>query len=145
MNNNQRYNQTALKNYRKELQRLLGDIAEIDKVVLEKSVNSGLAKVKELTPVGQYRNGRVGGFMRRSWKTTPTRQAPSGGVEKTLFNMANYAEFVNYGHRVVNRSGETVGYVRGKFMLEKAIGHIEKKLVENFRKEVERVNNLHDR
>lgn len=81
--------------------------------------------------------------MRRSWKTTPAQKQGSATV-KTLFNLANYAEFVNYGHRVVSQ-GKTVGYVKGKFMLEKAIGHIEKKLVENFRKEVERVNKLHDK
>lgn len=144
-NTNQRYNQAMMKKFRKELKSLLDDIGEIDKIVLNKSVNSGVRVVKELTPVGQYTNGKVGGFMKKSWRATPAYKSASGEVIKILTNSANYSSFVNYGHRVVNRSGETVGYVKGKFMLEKAIGHIDKQLVKNFEKEVERVNREHDK
>jgi len=52
---------------------------------------------------------------------------------------------VNYGHRVVNRKGETVGFVKGKFILEKAVGKVDKQLVKEFKKEVERVNRKHDK
>lgn len=146
MSSNYRRNKAFIDKYRKELRAMLDDISEIDKRVLNKAVNIGLADAKRNTPVGQYppSSGRVGGFMRKSWSTTPT-QKTSTGVQKEMVNTAHYAIFVNYGHRVVNRKGETVGWVPGRFMLEKAVNKVEKQLVEEFRKEVERVNRKHDK
>ncbi|MDF2611345.1 MAG: protein of unknown function phage head/tail component [Lachnospiraceae bacterium] len=60
-----------------------------------------------------------------------------------MVNTADYSSFVNYGHRIVNQAGETVGWVDGQFMLEKAIGMVDKELVKQFKKEVERVNREH--
>jgi len=137
MSSNYRMNKAFINKYRKELQTMLDDISEIDKRVLSKAVSVGLADAKRNTPV-------VTGFMRRSWNATPTKKT-SQGVEKELINSADYSSFVNYGHRIVNRSGETVGWVPGKFILEKAVSKVEKQLVKEFRKEVERVNRKHDK
>jgi len=137
MSSNYRRNKAFIDKYRKELQTMLDDISEIDKRVLSKAVSVGLADAKRNTPV-------VTGFMRRSWHVMPTKKT-SQGVEKELINSADYSSFVNYGHRIVNRSGETVGWVPGKFILEKAVSKVEKQLVEEFRKEVERVNRKHDK
>ena len=137
MSSNYRRNKAFIDKYRKELRAMLDDISEIDKRVLNKAVSVGLADAKRNTPV-------VTGFMRRSWAVTPTKKTASG-AEKSLINNADYSSYVNYGHRVVNRSGETVGWVRGKFILEKAVSKVEKQLVEEFRKEVERVNRKHDK
>lgn len=136
MNSNRRYNEAMVKQFRKELLSMLGDIEEIDKKVLNKSVNKGLAHAKRNTNV-------VSGFMRRSWKTTPAVKSSSGEVTKVLLNNADYSSYVNYGHRVVNKRGETVGWVNGQFMLEKAKGFIERELVKDFREEVERINRAH--
>ena len=146
MSSNYRRNKAFIDKYRKELKAMLGDISEIDSKVLTQAVNVGLADAKRNTPVGQYppSSGRVGGFMRKSWSTTPT-QKTSTGVQKEMVNTAHYAIFVNYGHRVVNRKGETVGWVPGKFILEKAIKKAEKALVRLFEREVERVNRKHDK
>jgi len=143
---NYRTNKAAIDKFRKELKAMLGDISEIDSRVLTQAVNEGLADAKRNTPVGQYPpgSGRVGGFMRKSWSVTPT-QKTSTGVQKEMVNTADYSGFVNYGHRVVNRQGETVGWVPGKFILEKAIKKVEKALVRLFEKEVERVNKKHDK
>ena len=137
MSSNYRMNKAFIDKFRKELQTMLDDISEIDKRVLSKAVSVGLADAKRNTPV-------VTGFMRRSWHVMPTKKT-SQGVEKELINSADYSSFVNYGHRIVNRSGETVGWVPGKFILEKAVSKVEKQLVEEFRKEVERVNRKHDK
>jgi hypothetical protein len=137
MSSNYRRNKAFIDKFRKELQTMLDDISEIDKRVLSKAVSVGLADAKRNTPV-------VTGFMRRSWQVMPTKKT-SQGVEKELINSADYSSFVNYGHRIVNRSGETVGWVPGKFILEKAVSKVEKQLVEEFRKEVERVNRKHDK
>ena len=146
MSSNYRRNKALIDKYRKELKAMMNDISEIDQRVLNKAVNIGLADAKRNTPVGQYppSSGRVGGFMRKSWSTTPT-QKTSTGVQKEMVNTADYSGFVNYGHRVVNRKGETVGWVPGKFILEKAIKKVEKALVRLFEKEVERVNRKHDK
>lgn len=143
---NYRTNKAAIEKFRKELKAMMGDISEIDSRVLTQAVNEGLADAKRNTPVGQYppSSGRVGGFMRKSWSTTPT-QKTSTGVQKEMMNTAHYAIFVNYGHRVVNRKGETVGWVPGKFILEKAIKKVDKALVRLFEREVERVNRKHDK
>lgn len=161
MSSNQRRNQAAINKFRKELRAMLDDITEIDVRCLEKAVNVGLADAKRNTPVGESgnvvefytRDGKhvkfttktpyVGGFLRRSWDTTPTEKTASG-VEKSIINTADYAEYVNYGHRIV-QGGKTKGFVKGKFILEKAVNKVDKQLVKEFRKEVERVNRKHDK
>ena len=136
MNSNRKYNEAMVKQFRKELLSMLGDIEDIDKKVLNKSVNKGVAHAKRNTNV-------VSGFMRRSWKSTPAVKSNSGEVTKSLINNADYSSYVNYGHRVVNKYGETVGWVKGQFILEKAVGFIERELVKDFKEEVERVNREH--
>jgi uncharacterized protein (DUF885 family) len=156
MSSNQRRNEAALKKYRKDLEAMLGDIREVDKRVLNKAVNAGLVVAKQETPVGSYskevnfttKEGKVvnfsvgltkvGGHMRRNWFVTPTKKT-SSGVEKKLFNTAEYASYVNYGHRIV-RKGITLGFVKGKFILERAINKVETVMVNEFRKAIEEVN-----
>ena len=138
MNNNRKYNKAAVKQFRKELMAMFEDIEDIDKKVLNKSVNKGVAIAKKNTNV-------VSGVMRRSWRSAPAVKSKSGEVTKSLVNSADYSEYVNYGHRIVNKLGETVGWVKGQFILEKAIGFIEKELVKDFKEEVERINKEHDK
>lgn len=138
MNNNQRRNQIAIKQYRKELQAMFDDITEIDIRILNRAVNEGLVDVKKNTPVDT-------GFMRRSWRSAPAVKAKVGGVTKSMVNSANYSSFVNYGHRIVNHLGETIGWVKGQFMLEKAIHKVDKVLEREFKAEVERVRRKHDK
>ena len=137
MSSNYRRNKAFIDKYRKELRAMLDDISEIDKRVLNKAVSVGLSDAKRNTPV-------VTGFMRRSWAASPTKKT-GNGAEKELYNTAFYAPYVNYGHRIVNRSGETVGFKKGRFILEKAVGKVEKEIVRLFEKEVERVNRKHDK
>ena len=138
MSANRRRNEAAIKQFRKELKAMFNDITDIDIKVLNKAVNIGVADAKRNTNV-------VSGFMRKSWKSPPAVKSKTGGVTKSLVNTADYSEFVNYGHRVVNKNGETVGWVKGQFMLEKAIGVTEKELVKEFRKEIERLRRKHDK
>jgi hypothetical protein len=137
MSSNYRRNKALIDKYRKELKAMMNDISEIDQRVLNKAVNIGLADAKRNTPV-------VTGFMRKSWATSPTKKT-GNGAEKELYNTAFYAPYVNYGHRIVNRSGKTVGWVPGQFMLEKAVNKVDKALESEFKKEVERVSRKHDK
>lgn len=138
MNNNQRHNQIAIQQFRKELTAMFDDIRDIDIKILNKAVNEGVKVAKQNTNV-------VSGFMRKNWKSAPAIKAKTGGVTKSMVNIMDYASYVNYGHRIVNKAGETVGFVKGQFILEKAIGRIDKVLVKEFQKEVERVNRKHDK
>ncbi|MBS6502161.1 MAG: HK97 gp10 family phage protein [Clostridium sp.] len=162
MNINKKYNEKAIKQFRKELMAMLGDIEDIDTKILNKSVNIGLKDVKDNTPVGIYSNQvnfttkdgkevsfttkdiKQGGFLRRLWKVTRINKSKKG-VSKTIYNNADYAAYVNYGHRVVNKLGETVGWVKGKFMLEKAIKRVDKEMVKSFKEEIRRINKKYDK
>lgn len=138
MNSNRKYNEAAVKHFRKELLSMLGDIEDIDKKVLNKSVNKGVRYAKENTNV-------VTGFMRGRWRSAPAVKSKSGNVTKSLVNTADYSSHVNYGHRIVNKFKETIGWVKGQFILEKTIGFIERQLVKDFKEEVERINKKHDK
>lgn len=127
---NKQQNELAIKKFREELELMLEDVKAIDKKVLTKAVNAGLADVKKNTPVDT-------GFLRRMWFATPTLEI-NGGVEKELFNVADYAVYVNNGHRIV-KHGKTVGFVKGEYMLEKAMGKVDRAMVEEFKKAVEEV------
>lgn len=132
MINNYQNNRKEIDAYRKQLKAMLGDISEIDIKVLSRAVNGGMAVAKRNTPV-------ITGFMRKSWHTTPTAKSKSG-VEKSLVNSADYGSYVNDGHRTVNQAGETTGFVKGQFILEKAESAVEKAMIIEFKKEVEKVN-----
>ena len=138
MNSNQKYNQAAIKQFRKELQAMLEDISEIDIKCLNKAVNIGVKVAKENTNV-------ISGFMRKAWRSAPAVKSRAGGVTKSMVNTADYSSYTNYGHRLVNKSGETIGWVKGQYMLEKAMGATDKALVKEFDKEVRRVNREHDK
>lgn len=142
MNSNQRVNQKAIEKYRKELKAMVGDIRMVDEKILNRAMNEGLRQVKQLTPVGVYKN-RTGGTLRRKWSRTRVFKTQTY-VTATLYNNTEYALYVNYGHRVVNKNGETIGWVNGKFMLEKSLYRIEKTLEREFRKEIERINKQYD-
>lgn len=135
---NYRRNKAEIDKYRKELKAMFEDIREIDIKVLNRSVNEGVRVVKENTPV-------ITGFMRKNWRSAPAVKAKGGGASKTIVNTSDYSPFVNYGHRLVNKAGETTGFVKGQFMLEKGISHTEKTMKTEFEKEVERVNREHDK
>lgn len=141
---------------------MLSDIAEIDIRILNRAVNEGIKIAKENTNISAGGNvvdfithdgehvhfttgtSTVGGFMRKSWRSAPAVKSRGGGVTKSIVNHADYSSFVNYGHRIV-QGGVTKGWVPGQFMLEKAIGKVDRVLVSEFKKEVERVRREHDK
>lgn len=163
---NYRRNKAAIDQFRKELMAMVDDIQQIDKTVLNKAVNNGVAYAKRHTPVGKHpnpvaftiKNGPdagtvvsfkvsnpgVGGFLRKSWHKLPTKKSKAG-VETELVNTAEYSTYWNYGHRIVTKKGgPTKGFVKGTFVLEKTRGYIEKQLVMEFEKEVKAVQSKHD-
>lgn len=133
---NARRNKKIIDAYRKELKACLDDISQIDKRIVNKALNASLAQVKLLSPVDS-------GYLRRSWFIERARKRGSG-VEGSLYNIAEYASYVNFGHRLKNKAGETVGYIPGKYFLEKSMHLGEKVMVEEFKKEIEKVKKRHE-
>ena len=139
---NKRDNTKAINAFRGELKSMVKDIKEIDQNVLNKAVNVGLRYAKKHTPVGKSSPGHTGGFMRKSWSATPLVKS-TRGCTKELVNTADYARYVNDGHRIV-RNGVTLGFVKGQHILEKSVRSAENAMVREFRKEIERVARKHD-
>lgn len=67
-------------------------------------------EAKKLTPVDT-------GNLRRHWFF---RVDETGDIHIRALNDAEYAAYVNNGHRIV-KGGHTVGFAQGKHMVEKAI------------------------
>lgn len=163
---NQGDNAKAFAEFRKELLAMLGDIREIDRKVLNKAVNEGVAFAKRKTPTGDHPNpvtftvkngpkvGKevsftvsnpgVGGFLRKNWHKLPTKRT-GDGIEAELINTADYASHWNDGHRIVTKKGgPTKGFVPGTRVLEKTQGYVEKRMSVLFEKEVREVQKRHD-
>ena len=163
---NYRRNKASIDRFRKELKAMMGDICSIDKRVLNRAVNEGVAYAKRNTPVGEHptpvtftiknspisgelvsfevSNPGVGGFLRKSWHKLPTKKI-GNGIEAELINSADYSSFWNYGHRIVTKKGgPTKGFVKGTFLLEKTKGRVQKQMVKEFDKEVKAVQKRHD-
>lgn len=137
MSSNFRRNKAFIGQYRKDLRSMFGDIREIDKKCLNKAVNIGVAYAKRNTNVDT-------GFMRKSWHASRTEIKPDA-AEKSLYNTADYSSFYNDGHRLVDGAGATVGFVKGKYVLERTNDRVEKSLIREFKKEIEGVSRKHDK
>lgn len=170
---NYRRNKAMCDQFRKELAAMMDDIREIDKKVLNKSVNQGIAYAKRHTPVGIHPNpvsftvkhgkyagkevsfkvrksaeasacAMVGGWLRFSWHKSPTKKTLSG-VEAEANNSAYYASYWNDGHRIVTKKGGPIkGFVKGTHVLEKMKSYVERQMVKNFEAEVKAVQAKHD-
>lgn len=137
---NYRRNKAAIDQFHKELMAMADDIMEIDKKVLNRAVNSGVKYAKSRSPV-------ITGWYRKNWRSPPAVKAKAGGVTKTLVNSADYAGYVNYGHRTVDKAGNTTGFVKsqkGDHLLERTVTYTGKQVEAEFKKEVEAVQKRHD-
>lgn len=134
----------GLKEFQKRLERKSKDV---DAFMLECVNELGarlLAKVIRRTPTGQYSGTvrfvtsdgtevsfdvtpRTGGGLRDGWKAT---QASKDGNVYTaiVFNNVEYAQYVEYGHRLVNRKREVVGWQEGVFMLTESEEELKREL-----------------
>lgn len=103
-----------------------------------------LAKVIKRTPVGVYPGvvrfvtadgkevcfnvtPKTGGDLRRGWDVSqPIRDGDMYAI--TVFNSEDYSQYVEYGHRIVNRKGEVKGWKEGTFMLTESEAELERQL-----------------
>lgn len=141
MSSNYERNKAEIDKFRKELRAMMADISGIDVTVLNRSINAGMRYAKNNSPV-------ITGYFRKRWSASPAVKKKNGEVKKVLVNSADYASYVNYGHRTVNGKGETTGYVRSKVgdhLLERAVSYSEKMMIREFNKAVKEVQTRHDK
>lgn len=134
-------NKKVIDEFRKELQAMVDDIREIDLRILDSAVNAGMKYAKDKSPV-------ITGFFKKNWRSAPAVKSKTGGVTKNLVNIAEYSSYVNNGHRIVDKSGSTIGYVKspkGDHLLERSVIYVGKQLEKEFKKEVEAVQKRHDK
>lgn len=163
---NYRRNKAMCDQFRKELADMMDDIREIDKKVLNKSVNQGVRYAKGHTLEGKHpnpvtftikhgkhageevsfpvKNPGTGGKLKESWHKLPTKKLV-GGVETEVVNTQFYASYWNDGHRIVTKKGGPIkGLVKGTHVLEKMKSHVDRQMVKNFEAEVKAVQAKHD-
>lgn len=126
--------------YRAKLAELGADLKESAQRVNSQMSGAALAVTIKTTPVGQYpkSSGKQGGTARRDWHDGGTKRV-GNGFESRYFNNVYYIGYVNDGHRVVNRKGETVGYVEGVRMLEQGQNAAKASADAIFNAEIQRV------
>ncbi|WP_069153744.1 MULTISPECIES: HK97 gp10 family phage protein [Eisenbergiella] len=163
---NYQRNKAACDQFRRELMAMMDDISEINRKVLNKSVNQGVVFAKRNTPVGVHpnpvtftvrhgkhagkevsfnvKNPGTGGKLKESWHKLPTKKSV-GGVEAEVVNTQFYASYWNDGHRIVTKKGGPIkGFVKGTHVLEKMKSRIDHQMVKNFEAEVKAVQAKHD-
>lgn len=100
-----------------------GEIRKVSERVLNKLAKTVLAATKSNTPVQS-------GTLRRNWQRTPVKvDVFKDEVSVEIYNITEYAPYVEYGHRIVV-NGVTVGFKDGVLMLTTAVKDAEKILPE---------------
>lgn len=140
------------KQFRAALEKLGADLDESAKRVVTGMRDVAHSVTVKNTPVGVYpdtvsfttRTGeqvtfkvsrKQGGTLKRAWKRNRAKKVGKMW-ESGLFNNTEYGIYVNNGHRVVNKDGVTVGYVKGVRMLEQGIDAARRQSEPLFRQEI---------
>lgn len=104
---------SQLKKYSDNFKKLSTDAEALMKQFAYQEGEAIVGKIKDVTPVDT-------GLLRVSWHSVV--QSPSLGVYKvTINNNVKYASYVENGHRIVNKKGQTVGWCNGRFMMRRGI------------------------
>lgn len=119
----------------KELHLLKENILLFQSEMAQKTGQVMIAHAKKRTPVGVYKDKR-GGTLRKGWDKEVRRT--SKGYKVDVFNDVYYAPYVNYGHRIV-RHGETIGYVKGQYMLENSVKSTQEKINKYYENRMKRI------
>jgi len=125
--------------YRAALVELGADLDNSAKRVVSQMADVGLKVTKKNTPTNQDPH-IVGGTLKKGWHKGQTLKV-GNGYESSYANNVYYGLYVNNGHRIVNKSGETTGYVQGKRMLEQGIDEAKRQSDTIFNNEIQRVKN----
>lgn len=135
---------SELEAFAKQLEKLDEEkIQEISEACIKELAARLLRLLIKNTPVGLYdqpvnfttkdgakvsftpHTGKQGGTLRRGWSSVKIEVKKAGNMYTIdLENPIEYASWVNYGHRKVNRKGEKVGWTEGLFFVERSQGQL---------------------
>lgn len=124
-------NQNDLKKFLSKCKGFNKDFKALGKKTLTLSTNAGLKYAKKNSPV-------ITTNFREKWSLGKVRNV-GPNFERDIKNSAEYASYVNYGHRILDKNGNTIGYVTSKMgdhLLEKSINTIQKIMPKIFSKEL---------
>ena len=96
---------SSLKDFKDKLKGFGGIVDSIVQEALEECVAREMRMTKKLTPVDT-------GNLRKAWRITDVKK-DGDSYQVTLYNNADYADYVEFGHRTINHKN----WVPGKFML----------------------------
>lgn len=119
-------NFSELVEFRKKMETLTNNMGEILDICARELAQRLMAKVIKRTPVGKYPagTGKVGGNLHRGWsqggKYKIYHSASACMIE--ISNPAEYASYVEYGHRTANHTG----WVPGHFMMTISVEEIQR-------------------
>lgn len=150
---------SGFKELNRAFQMLGGDLNASGERIVTLAANKAMGVAKENTPVGNYSGDvnfttsdgkkvsfvaekRVGGNLKRSWHMDGVKKKKRE-ISRKFYNNANYAGFVNDGHRIVNKKGETIGLTVPQRFLEKGVEAGEQALEKLFEIEVGRIKKKH--
>lgn len=125
-------NSESISNLLKEIKKLSPNFDGVRKKTLNSAVNSGIRFAKKGSPV-------ISGYFRNNWKSTPILKNGKN-MQKGIANNTEYASFVNYGHRIVDKAGNTIGYVhskKGDHLLERTVDVVKSKMNTILKNEIE--------
>lgn len=107
--------------FRANLERLQGrELDALARRICDKIAETLVSDVKKNTPVGV--GTKNPGNLRRSWNWSAVYKAGDHWTV-TVYNTANYAIYVEYGHRTRNHKS----WVEGRFMLTNAKKRLDRK------------------
>lgn len=142
----------------KTFKMLGGDFNTAAEKVVTLTANKAMGVAKDNTPRGIYpdvvefttKEGKrvtfkvtqkVGGNLIRSWHMGKLKKSKRK-ITKEFNNTADYAMYVNNGHRIV-RNKVTIGYVNPQYFLEKGMAVADQAMDKLFQLEVERLKKKH--
>lgn len=127
-------NINELLKFKNELKAFKNREADIIKSIANELAARLLAKVKKITPVGEYNDGRIGGTLWKNWSIGKITEN-NGVYQVDVTNIVDYASYVEYGHRKVDHKG----WVDGRFMLTISSDELQKdssRIIENKLKKI---------
>lgn len=144
MNNTCKFDVSELKKFRDRLVNLEKRQDEISTRIIEDIANRAKREIIRNTPVGQYSNhvhfvtrdgvevdfitsDVTGGSLKKGWRKTEVKFF-GGYYVVEIYNVEKYAGWVEHGHRIVNKYGETLGWCPGKFMVKISCDLVQSKL-----------------
>lgn len=116
---------------KEELELYRDNLDEVLKLAINEASLRLFRSVIKLTPTDS-------GWLQENWNIGAIKKN-GDFYEVSIDNPVEYAKYVEYGHRLVNKNKETVGWVEGFFMLTISEVRVEKQIDNIVKRNLKRV------